>query len=44
MQRYFLFKLGQSLLLLGGVLVLVFFLVRLTGDPARLMMSREAST
>lgn len=43
MQRYFLSKLGQSLLLLGGVLVLVFFLLRLTGDPARLMMSREAS-
>jgi ABC-type dipeptide/oligopeptide/nickel transport system permease component len=43
MQRYFLFKLGQSLLLLGGVLVLVFFLLRLTGDPARLMMSREAT-
>jgi peptide/nickel transport system permease protein len=34
---------GQSVLLLVGVLVLVFFLLRLTGDPARLMMSREAS-
>ncbi len=34
---------GQSILLLLGVLVLVFFLVRLTGDPARLMMPREAS-
>lgn len=43
MQRYFLYKVGQSLLLLVGVLVLVFFLLRLTGDPARLMMSREAT-
>jgi ABC-type dipeptide/oligopeptide/nickel transport system permease component len=43
MQRYFLSKVGQSILLLVGVLVLVFFLLRLTGDPARLMMSREAT-
>lgn len=43
MRRYFLVKVGQSLLLLLGVLVLVFFMLRLTGDPARLMLSREAS-
>lgn len=43
MQRYFLAKVGQSILLLLGVLILVFFLVRITGDPARLMMPREAS-
>jgi len=43
MQRYFLLKVGQSVLLLIGVLILVFFLVRITGDPARLMMPREAS-
>jgi peptide/nickel transport system permease protein len=43
MQRYFLAKLGQSILLLLGVLVLVFFMLRLTGDPARLMLSREAT-
>jgi peptide/nickel transport system permease protein len=43
MQRYFLIKAGQSLLLLIGVLILVFFMVRITGDPARLMMPREAS-
>ena len=43
MQRYFLSKAGQSILLLLGVLVLVFFLLRLTGDPASLMLSREAS-
>jgi peptide/nickel transport system permease protein len=43
MQRYFLSKLGQSVLLLFGVVVLVFAMVRVTGDPAALMMPREAS-
>lgn len=43
MLRYFLTKFLQSLLLLLGVLLLVFFMVRLTGDPASLMMPREAS-
>lgn len=43
MQRYFLSKLGQSVLLIFGVLLLVFAMVRVTGDPATLMMSREAS-
>ena len=43
MVRYFLSKLIQSLLLLFGVLFLVFMMVRVTGDPAALMMSREAS-
>lgn len=43
MQRYFLSKVGQSLLLLFGVVLLVFFMVRITGDPAALMMPREAS-
>ena len=43
MQRYFLSKVGQSIILLFGVLLLVFVMVRLTGDPAALMMSREAS-
>jgi len=43
MQRYLLSRLVQSLFLLIGVLILVFFMVRLTGDPARLMMPREAS-
>ncbi len=33
----------QSFLLILGVLVLVFLMVRLTGDPAALMMSRESS-
>ncbi len=43
MQRYFLSKVGESIVLLLGVMVLVFFLVRITGDPANLMASREAS-
>ena len=43
MQRYFLSRLGQSILLIFGVLLLVFTMVRITGDPATLMMSREAS-
>jgi peptide/nickel transport system permease protein len=43
MLRYFLVRLGQSVLLLIGVLMLVFFMVRVTGDPARLMMPRTAS-
>ncbi len=42
MQRYFLSKLGQSILLLFGVILLVFLMVRVTGDPARLMMPRGA--
>ncbi|OQX63087.1 MAG: ABC transporter permease [Anaerolinea sp. 4484_236] len=43
MQRYFISKLVQSVLLLFGVLLLVFIMVRVTGDPATLMMPREAS-
>lgn len=43
MQRYLLSKLGQSFLLLLGLVLLVFMLIRITGDPAALMMSREAS-
>lgn len=43
MQRYFLSKVGQSILLLLGVVLLVFLMVRVTGDPAALMASREAS-
>jgi ABC-type dipeptide/oligopeptide/nickel transport system permease component len=42
MQRYFLSKVGQSILLLFGVVLLVFLMVRITGDPAALMMPREA--
>jgi len=43
MTRYFLSKLGQSILLLVGVLALVFFMLRMTGDPTTLMVSRDAS-
>ncbi len=43
MYRYFLVRLIQSVVLLFGVLLLVFAMVRVTGDPARLMMPREAS-
>lgn len=43
MSRHFLVKLGQSLILLFCVLLLAFFMLRLTGDPVSLMMSREAS-
>lgn len=43
MHRYFFSKLAQSLLLLFGVIFLVFIMVRVTGDPASLMMPRESS-
>ncbi|NOZ72896.1 MAG: ABC transporter permease, partial [Chloroflexi bacterium] len=43
MQRYFLSRILQSLVLLFGVVLLVFFMVRITGDPASLMMPRNAS-
>jgi ABC-type dipeptide/oligopeptide/nickel transport system permease component len=43
MQRYLLARTVQSILLLLGVLLIVFFMVRLTGDPATLMVARDAS-
>jgi ABC-type dipeptide/oligopeptide/nickel transport system permease component len=43
LERYFLSRLGQSIVLLFGIVVLVFAMVRITGDPAALMMPREAS-
>ena len=42
MQRYILSSLAQSALVLIGVFVLVFFMVRLTGDPTAVMFAREA--
>lgn len=42
MQRYLLSRLLQSFLLLLGVLIIVFFMVRLTGDPVSLMVPKEA--
>ncbi len=43
MTAYLLARLGQSILAVVCVLVLVFFMVRLTGDPAVLMVSRDAT-
>lgn len=43
MLRYTVTKVSQSLLLALGVLVLAFFMIRMTGDPASLMMSRNAT-
>lgn len=43
MQKYIFSRLWQSLLLLFGVVFLVFMMVRVTGDPAALMMPRESS-
>lgn len=43
MQRYFLSRIVQSFFLLIGVLFITFFMIRLTGDPARLLIAREAS-
>lgn len=41
MQRYLVIRLAQSFLLLCGALVLVFWMVRLTGDPAALLIARD---
>jgi len=43
MQRYLASRVLQSILILIGVLFLVFILLRLSGDPAALMVSRNAS-
>jgi peptide/nickel transport system permease protein len=43
MQRYLLSRLVQAILILLGVLTLVFFMIRVSGDPASLMMPKEAS-
>ncbi|MEZ4656739.1 MAG: ABC transporter permease [Caldilineaceae bacterium] len=43
MQRYLLSIFGQAILVLLGVFILVFLMVRLTGDPTSVMLSREAS-
>jgi len=43
MQRYLLSRLIQAVLILLGVLVLVFIMVRIAGDPVALMVPREAS-
>ncbi len=43
MQRYLVSSLIQAFTVLVAVLILVFFMVRITGDPAALMMSKEAT-
>lgn len=42
MLRFFSRRVLESVLLMLGVLVLVFFMVRLTGDPVSLMIPKEA--
>jgi ABC-type dipeptide/oligopeptide/nickel transport system permease component len=43
MSRYLFGRIIQSVLLLAGVLFLVFFMVRLTGDPTSIMVARDAT-
>jgi ABC-type dipeptide/oligopeptide/nickel transport system permease component len=43
MTRYIISRLIQSLLILTGVLFIVFFMLRMTGDPTSLMISRDAT-
>ncbi len=43
MQRYILSRLIQSVFILFGVLLIVFFMLQLTGDPVSLMISRHAT-
>ncbi len=43
MTRYLLSRIVQSFLLFFGVLIVVFFMIRLTGDPISLMLNRNAS-
>ncbi|MHA7965651.1 ABC transporter permease [Paenibacillus sp. CAU 1782] len=43
MSRYLWKRLGQSLLAVLGTATIVFFIIRLSGDPARLMLPPEAS-
>ena len=43
MQRFLLARIAQSILVLCGIVLIVFFMVRVTGDPTALMVSREAS-
>ncbi|MEX1018840.1 MAG: ABC transporter permease, partial [Litorilinea sp.] len=43
MTAYIVSRFIQSILILLGVLVIVFFMLRLTGDPTALMVSRDAT-
>ncbi|HEX2275719.1 MAG TPA: ABC transporter permease [Candidatus Tectomicrobia bacterium] len=44
MQRYVIRRLGRTLLALWGVSTIVFIVLRLSGDPAVLLLPQEAST
>ena len=44
MQRYFLSSIVNAIALLFGVILVVFFLVRLTGDPTALLIARDTAT
>lgn len=43
MAQYFIRRSIQSLLLLVGVVLIVFFMIRINGDPVSLMVSRDAT-
>ena len=43
MQRHLVMRLGQTILTVIGMAIVVFFMVRLTGDPARAMLPRTAT-
>ncbi|MCB0121531.1 MAG: ABC transporter permease [Caldilineaceae bacterium] len=43
MQTYFLSRITNAILLLFGVVLIVFFLVRLTGDPTTLLVARDTA-
>ena len=43
MQRYIISRFFQSILILIGVLFIIFIMLRLSGDPVTLMVSRNAS-
>lgn len=43
MQRYLLLSLGRAILVLVGCLILVFFMVRISGDPVTVLLPREAT-
>ena len=43
MGRYIIKRLGHALVVLAGVIIVVFFVTRMTGDPVRLMVPPDAS-
>lgn len=43
MQHYMVTRLGQAGLVIVGVIMIVFFMVRLSGDPTIIMLPREAT-